>query len=267
MSEFYQDEWVWITGASSGIGKELVSQAYQRKAKVLLASRKTKDLEAIAKELHLEKGRYAVEKLDLEDYKSTAGFAKRCLKKYGIPKVVIHNGGISQRSLTKETNLITLEKIMKTNFYGAAEMTRAMIPEILGKKEVHFAVISSVAGKIGSPLRSAYSASKFALVGFFHSLRSEEEKAGIFVTMVYPGFIQTNISKNALKGDGTSTGTMDSVIAAGLPVQLCAHRILHAVANKQREVVIAGIKEKFGLFLQAMYPSLFFKMIQNAKVR
>ncbi|TGL88751.1 SDR family NAD(P)-dependent oxidoreductase [Leptospira congkakensis] len=267
MSEFYQDEWVWITGASSGIGKELVSQAYKQNAKVLLASRKTKTLEALAKELQLEKGRYAVEKLDLEDYQSTATFAKRCLQKYGIPKVVIHNGGISQRSLTKETNLVTLEKIMNTNFYGAAEMTRAMLPQIVGKKEVHFAVISSVAGKLGSPLRSAYSASKFALVGFFHCLRSEEERNGIYVTMVYPGFIQTNISKNALTGDGKTTGTMDSVIAAGLPVQLCAHRILHAVANKQREVVISGIKEKFGLFLQAIFPSLFFKMIQKAKVR
>ncbi|ABZ95149.1 Short chain dehydrogenase [Leptospira biflexa serovar Patoc strain 'Patoc 1 (Ames)'] len=267
MNEFYQDEWVWITGASSGIGKELVKQAYAQKAKILLASRKTKDLERIAKEIGLEKGRYAVEKLDLENYQQCSEFAKRCLKKYGIPKVVIHNGGISQRSLTKETNLATLEKIMNTNFFGAAELTRAMLPEILGKKSVHFAVISSVAGKIGSPLRSAYSASKFALVGFFHVLRAEEEKSGIFVTMVYPGFIQTNISMNALQGDGSSTGTMDSVIESGLPVQLCAHRILHAVANKQREVVIAGIKEKFGLFLQTFMPSLFFKMIQKVKVR
>lgn len=267
MKEFYQDEWVWITGASSGIGKELVKQAYADNAKVLLASRKTKDLEQIASEMGLEKGRYAVEKLDLENYKQISAFTKRYLKKYGIPKVVIHNGGISQRSLTKETSLATIEKIMNTNFYGAVELTRTMLPDILNQKPVHFAVISSVAGKIGSPLRSAYSASKFALVGFFHALRAEEEKSGIFVTMVYPGFIQTNISKNALLGDGSSTGKMDSVIESGLPVQLCAHRILHAVANKQREVVVAGMKEKFGLFLQTFIPSLFFKMIQSVKVR
>ncbi|XDD45813.1 SDR family NAD(P)-dependent oxidoreductase [Leptospira sp. WS39.C2] len=267
MNEFYRDEWVWITGASSGIGKELVKQAYQQNAKVLLASRKSKDLEMIAKELGLGKGRYAIEKLDLENYTKVSEFANRSLKKYGTPKVVIHNGGISQRSLTKDTNLKTIEKIMNTNFYGAVELTRAILPTVPNQKQVHFAVISSVAGKIGSPLRSAYSASKFALVGFFHSLRAEEEKSGVFVTMVYPGFIQTNISKNALLGDGTSTGKMDSVIESGLPVQLCAHRILHAVANKQREVVIAGIKEKFGLFLQTFLPSLFFNMIQKAKVR
>ncbi|TGL69583.1 SDR family NAD(P)-dependent oxidoreductase [Leptospira levettii] len=265
MNEFYRDEWVWITGASSGIGKELVKQASAQNAKLLLASRKTKDLEQITKELGLEKGRYAIEKLDLENYKQVSIFTKRCLKKYGVPKVVIHNGGISQRSYTRETNLTTIEKIMNTNFYGAVELTRAILTEV--KKPIHFAVISSVAGKMGSPLRSAYSASKFALVGFFHSLRAEEEKSGLFVTMVYPGFIQTNISKNALQGDGSSTGKMDSVIESGLPVQLCAHRILHAVANKQREVVIAGIKEKFGLFLQTIFPSLFFKMIQNVKVR
>ncbi|MDF3820471.1 SDR family NAD(P)-dependent oxidoreductase [Leptospira sp. 96542] len=267
MKDFYNNEWVWVTGASSGIGRELAKQCFDLGANVFLASRNTTELQKLVKELGIPKNRYAIEKLDLEDYKKLNKLVNVWLKKYPIPKVVIHNGGISQRSLTKETNLLTLERIMNTNFYGACEITRSLLPKVVDKKPIHFAVISSVAGKLGSPLRSAYSASKFALVGFFHCLRAEEEKSGVYITMVYPGFIKTNISKNALTGDGKAAGKMDAVIEAGIAVEICANRTLRSIANREREVVIAGIKERFGLWMQKHIPNLFFKMIQTAKVR
>lgn len=267
MDQFFNNEWIWITGASSGIGKQLSFDLYNRGAKILLASRNISELQNIASEYNFDPKRFAIQSLDLEDYESIDTLVTRWTENYGLPKVVIHNGGISQRSFVIDTKLETIKKLIDVNFMGAAAITLSLLPKILGKKQVRFVVISSVAGKIGSPLRSGYSASKFALVGFFHSLRAENEKKGISVTMVYPGFIKTNISKHALLGDGSKNDKMDEVIENGISVEECSKRILDSVQSGKREVVIAGHRERLGLFLQKYCPALFFKMIQKAKVQ
>jgi dehydrogenase/reductase SDR family protein 7B len=267
MKNFYKDKWVWITGASSGIGREIAKQVANSGAKVLLASRNTTELENLSKEWKLEKGRFQVIKLDLEDYKSLEKITEDTIRTIGVPDVLIHNGGISQRSLTKETDLKTVEKLIFTNFLGSVAITLAILKNLPSKKKLSLGVISSVAGRIGTPLRCGYSASKFALAGFYQALRAESEKDGIHVSMVYPGWIKTDISKNAVQGDGTATGIVDSIIEKGISVEKCATTILSGMATGKREILIAGRRERFGLFLQKYFPSLFFKKIQKAKVR
>ncbi|MCU0825078.1 MAG: SDR family NAD(P)-dependent oxidoreductase [Leptospira sp.] len=267
MNDSLQNEWVWITGASSGIGKQLSIDYYNKGANILLSSRNTNELKKIAIENSFDTKRFAVEAIDLSKYETIDSIISKWVKKYGLPKIVIHNGGVSQRSLAIDTKLNTIKTLLDVNFMGAVAITLALLPKIQNKKQVNFVVISSVAGKIGAPLRTGYSAAKFAISGFFQALRAETEKFGIRVTIIYPGFIKTNISKNALVGDGSKNEKMDAVILNGISVESCSEQIVRAVEAGKREVVIAGFKEKLGLFLQTFFPSIFFKMIQKAKVQ
>lgn len=266
MKDYYKDKWVWITGASSGIGRELAIQASARGAKLLLASRRVTELESLQRQLDPDGNRSRVLELDLADYHAVGKKIATVADEIGAPDVLLQNGGISQRSLTRDTVLTTYETLMNVNFMGSVAITLELLPRVQGRA-LQIGVVSSVAGKIGTPMRSGYSASKFAVVGFYHSLRAEMEKQGIRVSMIYPGWINTDVSRNALTGDGSPTGQMDAVIEQGIPVEKCAKRILDGMARGEREILIAGSRERFGLFLQKWMPNVFFKMIQNARVQ
>jgi short-subunit dehydrogenase len=154
---------------------------------------------------------------------------------------------------------------METNFFGTVSLTRALLPSMLDRRSGRIAVISSVAGKFGTPLRSAYSASKHALHGFFESLRAEVYTQGITVTLVCPGFIRTNISINALTANGTPQGTMDSAQAGGMSPDACAAKIVAAVEKGRPEVYIGG-KELLGIYLNRFVPGLFRRIIRKTRV-
>ena len=154
---------------------------------------------------------------------------------------------------------------METNFFGTIALTKAVLPSMLEKKSGHIVVISSVAGKLGTPLRSSYSASKHALHGFFDSLRAETWKQGIHVTIVCPGFIRTNISINALTANGTPQGTMDEAQKYGMTPQDCAEKIIRAREKNRAEVYIGG-KEILGIYLKRFVPGIFDMIIKRAKV-
>src|SRR5690606_32867966 len=114
----------------------------------------------------------------------------------GSIDIVVHNGGVSQRSLAHETRLEVDRRIMEVNYFGTVALTKALLPSMLQAKSGHFVVVTSVMGKIGTPQRSAYAASKHALHGFFDCLRAEVADHGLFVTLICPGYIQTDVSKN-----------------------------------------------------------------------
>jgi short-subunit dehydrogenase len=122
-------------------------------------------------------------------------------------------------------------------------------------------VISSVAGRFGVPLRSGYSATKFALHGFYEALRAEEAKNGIRVTLVCPGFIRTGISVSALKGDGSKYAKMDAELARGMPAEECARQILNAVAREKEEVTIAAPREKMLVYMKRFLPGLLTRIV------
>src|SRR4029079_15064298 len=171
------------------------------------------------------------------------------LKSVGHVDVLVHSGGVSQRSLAAETDLATDRAIMDLNFFGTVGLTKAVLPSMLARKSGHIVPISSVVGYVGTPLRSTYSASKHALHGFFDSLRAEVAKDGIAITIVCPGYIRTNVSRNALTGNGSAFGKMDRSHEGAMRPEECARHIVNAVAKEKPELVVGG-KETWAVPLQ-----------------
>lgn len=256
---------IWVTGASSGIGKALAIHLSRRGARLILSARSAERLEE-CRHACANPDQHVVLPLDLTDAASLEKASALALEKYGPIDILVNNGGISQRSLAVETGLAVDRRIMEVNFFGTITLTKLVLPSMLSRQSGHIVVVSSVVGKFGTPFRSSYAASKHALHGFFESLRAELWSLGIRVTMVCPGFVRTNISVNALKGDGSTLGSMDAAQAAGMDPETCAETIVRAVEAERNEIYIGG-KEKLGVYLQRFVPGLFARIIRKTKVR
>lgn len=261
----FQNKVVWITGASSGIGEELVYAFSKAGAKLIISSRKEQELNLIKAKCTNSKD-VIVLTLDLGKFDSLSEKTEEALKHYGKIDILINNGGISQRSPALETKTEVEQQIMNINFFGTVALSKSVLPSMIKQKSGHIVVVSSLVGKFGSPLRSAYSASKHALHGYFDSLRAEIWKENIDITIICPGFVKTNISLNAMTGDGIKYGKMDTATEKGIPARECAEQMLGIILERKEEAVIGGTKEKTGLFLKRFAPSVFSKVIKNAKV-
>ena len=255
---------VWITGASSGIGEALSYELARRGARLVLSARKESSLEAVRARCE-RPGTHDVVPLDLADQGSIGVAAERTLGA-GAVDVLVHNGGISQRSLAKDTTLDVDRRIMETNYFGTVGLTKAVLPSFLRRGAGHFVVVSSLVGKIGSPYRSTYAASKHALHGFYDSLRAEVAPSGVRVSLVCPGFVATNVSRNALTGDGSAQGTMDDATAGGISAERCASAIARVIETNRSEALIGG-KEVAAVYAKRFVPSLFEKLLLRARVR
>jgi short-subunit dehydrogenase len=153
---------------------------------------------------------------------------------------------------------------MNINFWGTVALTQSILPFMLSKNAGHIVVISSLVGKFGTKFRSAYSASKHALHGYFDSLRTEIDPK-IKISIICPGFIKTNVTINALTADGTKQNSMDDAQANGMPADQCALEIIKAIQAEKEEVYVGG-KEKYAVLLKRFLPSLFSKIVRKAKV-
>ncbi|GHB26914.1 SDR family oxidoreductase [Mongoliitalea lutea] len=256
---------IWITGASSGIGEAVTEKSLREGHQVIISARNTEKLEEIKAQSPF-KDSIAILPLDLYKSESFGTIVKKAIDAFGKIDVLLNNGGISQRSLVRETSLDVDRKIMEVNYLGTVALTKALLPHFLERKTGQFAVVSSLVGKFGSPYRSSYAASKHALHGFFDSLRAEHAADNIYVTMICPGFIRTNVSINALTGDGSPLGTMDDAQNKGMSAEACAKIIYKAIINRQEEVLIGG-KETYAVYLKRFFPTIFSKILAKAKVR
>ncbi len=260
MSHF-ENKVVWITGASSGIGMELALLLASLDAHVVLSARK----ESLLFENQLKMKapeRHFVLPLDLENPDSFGDKVQQVVRKYGRIDFLFLSGGMSQRSEVSETPLSIDRRIMEVNYFGNVALTKAVLPIMLEQNSGHFVVISSIAGKFGFFLRSAYSASKHALHGFYESLMLENEQHHIGVTLVCPGKINTNISLNALNAAGETHGIMDHNQVKGMPANHCAKLIVKAVSRKKKEILI-GNKEIYAVYIKRFLPNLFWKIIKK----
>lgn len=249
----------WITGASSGIGEELCYQLDQKGYRLVLSARNEQELLRVAAKL--QHGKEAlVLPIDLGDTSAIEQSVAQVKAHFGAVHYVFHCGGISQRGNAAETDLSVDRKIMEVNYFGTVALTKAVLPLMIEQGFGHFIPLSSIAGKFGFYLRSAYSASKHALHGFFESLALEEAHHNIHVTIVCPGKINTPISLRALDKDGKAHGVMDHNQATGMPVEECVRQLLKAVESKKREVLI-GNKEIKAVTLKRFLPKLFWKVI------
>lgn len=264
---YYKDKTIWITGASSGIGKALALALSKQKARLILSSRNVGKLHEIKAACLEHTDIVHVQPLDLEQYHLIPNITKHVLKKFPKVDILINNAGISQRSLAMETSLAIDKKIMDINYMGTIALSKSVLPSMLKHDLGHIVSITSLVGKFGSPLRSSYSASKHALHGFFDSLRAELEKEGkdVQITLICPGFIKTRISYNALTGDGSPQDSMDEATSNGLTAEAFAKKSLKIIRKQKQEAYI-GKKETFAVYIKRFFPKLFAKMISKTKV-
>ncbi len=255
---------VWITGASSGIGEALTYKINQLGARLIISSRKGEALYQVKANCKGNPLNIHVLPLDLQNTEGLPDIAAAAAKIYGHIDVIIHSGGVSQRSLAIETEIKVAQSIMDINFWGAIALTQAILPGMIARNSGQIVVISSLVGKFGTKFRSAYSASKHALHGYFDSLRTEIIPE-IKITIVCPGFIKTNVTYNALTADGSRQNAMDDAQANGMPANECAEEIVKAISAQKQEVYIGG-KEKYGVLLKRFFPGLFSRIIRTAKV-
>ena len=256
---------VWITGASSGIG-EALALSYNAKGYTVIGSARKQSTLNLVKEKCANPDRFFTVPLDLIQHDNIENIVDKVLQKHTID-ILINNGGISQRSLAKDTSFNVYKKLMDVNYLGTVALSKAILPHFLHKNKGQYVVISSSAGKFGVPMRSGYSASKFALHGFFEALRAELYDTEIDITMITPGFIKTNISKNALTADGSTQNTMDEAQKNGMPLDEFARIAMKGIEQKSAEFSIGNLKEtKFAILVSRLFPNLFRKIIANSKV-
>ncbi|MBL0330709.1 MAG: SDR family oxidoreductase [Bacteroidetes bacterium] len=255
---------VWITGASSGIGEALAKAFAAEGAKIILSARRTEELERVKRSLNLPESDVLILPLDLSNTSKTNELTQTVINKFGRIDILINNGGISQRSLTLETPMEIDRKIMEINFFGTIALTKSVLPFMIKQQSGHIVVMSSIAGKFGFFFRSAYSASKHALHGFFEALRMEIFNDHVNVLLVCPGKIKTDISVNAITGNGGKHNKMDPSQAQGLSAEACAEQVLRGIKNNSTEIFIGG-KELRAIWVKRFFPNLFTKLIRKQK--
>lgn len=256
-----QGKRILLTGASSGIGEALAITLSQKGAKLILTARRANELERVRANCH-NPDDHKVFTMDLSTPELVENSVKEIMAQHGVIDILINNAGISQRSRVEDTNLTVEQHIMAVNYFSCLATTRAVLPGMRQQNAGQIVVISSLNGKFSTPRRSSYSASKHALHGYFESLRGELHGSGINIVMVCPGFINTPISRSAIKSDGSPWGAMDEAQAGGISAEKCAKAVTKGIEKNTPEVIIAG-KEKIGVYLQRFSPFLFRRIIHR----
>eukprot|EP00743_Colponemidia_sp_Colp-15_P005605 GILK01006027.1.p1 GENE.GILK01006027.1~~GILK01006027.1.p1 ORF type:complete len:307 (-),score=40.10 GILK01006027.1:83-1003(-) len=252
-ASYFQDKVVWITGASSGIGEELAYLLSNLGCKLIISARREDQLNRVKENC---KGSVFVLPIDLSKLDTLQAKAKEALAKFGKIDILINNGGLSTRSWALDTQYDVDKYVMDVNFFSATILSKAVLPSMIKNGGGHLVAISSVSGKIGVPLRTAYCASKHALHGFFDALRSEVADKHVAVSLICPSYVKTNISVNAVLGDGKKFGKLDSNIAKGMDVTYAASEIIHALRQKTEELMLCGAFYKAATYAKVLCPSV-----------
>ncbi|MFP5430977.1 MAG: SDR family oxidoreductase [Gammaproteobacteria bacterium] len=260
----YRDKVVWITGASSGIGEALAYEFARQGARVVLSARRTEVLEQVRQQC-LSPERHLVLPMDMADTDGMAHKVEAVLTACGRIDVLVNNAGISQRSLVKDTDLSVDRRIMEIDFFGPVALTKAVLPHMLARGSGQLAVVSSVVGLVATPYRSAYAAAKHAIAGFYDALRAETFDSGIRVSVIYPGFVKSNVSLSALTGSGEAHGQVDEQQVTAMPADEFARQAVTALAREENRIIIAG-KEKLAVWLGRLSPDLLARVIRKVKV-
>ncbi|KTF81490.1 hypothetical protein cypCar_00020899 [Cyprinus carpio] len=238
-----QDKVVVITGASSGLGKECARVFHAAGARLILCGRDQKRLQDVVEELRnttngkIQTYSPCTVTFDLSSTSLVSSAAEEILKCHGHVDVLINNAGIT------------------------------LLPSMVDRRSGHIVVISSVQGKISIPYRSAYSASKHATQAYFDCLRAEVDRFGLQVSVISPGYIRTNLSINAVTGDGSKYGVMDKTTAKGSDPVDVARAVLKAVCHKQKDVVLAGLLPTAAVYLRTLWPALYFRLMASRAVK
>jgi len=260
----FSENVVVITGASSGIGRELASQLARQGAWLVLAARRAEDLAETAERCRQAGGRATAVPTDVVDEAQCEALIAATVETYGRLDTLINNAGISMWTRFEDADDLTaMRRIMEVNYYGAVQCTRYALPHLRETKG-RLVGISSLTGVTGVPTRTFYAASKHAMMGFFDSLRVELMDSGISVTMICPGFVATEISRL----DGTG-GVADNALVKDsrvMTAETCCRQIIETAAARKRELVMTT-RGKLGRWLKLIAPGVIDKMAAKAIAR
>lgn len=263
-TNFYKNKTIWITGASSGIGRALAQQMSRHGAYLILSARSREELELTKQSLDDPESAEIV-LLDMAQEEMIESVTHKMLEKHGYIDILINNAGISQRSLTLDSDMTVYHKLMEINYFGVIRHTKALLPSMVKRGGGHIITVTSVNGKLGSYMKSGYAASKHALHGFMDSMRAELSDQGIKVTLITPGYVTTNISKSALTADGSALNKMSKNTGSGMDVNIFAQRAVKLIAAGKDEIAITGNIERLALILKRYWPAQLRRMAAKRK--
>jgi short-subunit dehydrogenase len=259
----FKDNVVILTGASSGIGRAAALQLAEQGAWLALAARDADRLEPVAAERRERGGRAIAVKTDVAIESECRNLIEQTMAEYGRIDTLINNAGISMWTpFDQLQDLSILDNIMRVNYLGAAYLTHHALPH-LKQTRGRLVAVSSLGGKNGLPTRSGYAASKHAMVGFFDSLRIELMETGVSVTIIYPGFVTSEIRERAFGADGQPLGKSPVRESEVMSAEECARIMLTAIARRKREEVMT-LRGKLGLWVKLIAPGLVDRMARKA---
>lgn len=256
----FRENVVIITGGSSGIGREVAYQLAAQGASIVLAARDPVLLETVAEECRRRGARAIAVPTDVSVESQCRALVERAIAEYGRIDTLINNAGIGMHARFDELETIEpLERIMRINYFGSVYCTHYALPH-LKQSRGRIVAVSSLAGKTGVPKRSAYAASKHAMAGFFDSLRLELASEGVSVTVIYPGFVATEIGTRAVGAGGRTLGKRPVRDSAVMPADECARQIIAAAAARRRELVMT-LQGKIGQWIKLAAPAIVDRLI------
>ena len=256
-----KDKVAIITGGSSGIGKALAISFAKSGAQVVITGRNEERLNEVAAELDALNTPNLCLKLDVASEADNKFLIEETVKAFGKIDILINNAGISMRALFDEIEMDVFKKVMDINFYGTLYATKFALPHIL-KTKGSIVGISSINGYRGTPARTAYTASKFAMNGFFESLRTEVMHRGVHVLVACPGFTGTNIRNAALTADGSSQGDSPRDEGKMMTAEEVAEGIIKAIKKRKRDIVFTT-QGKLAVLLNKIIPGRMDKIVFN----
>jgi short-subunit dehydrogenase len=255
-----KDKVVIITGASSGIGKALAYEFASKGCKLVLAARRIELLEMLEKDLAPAK--VLLQQTDVSIEADCKRLINATVERFGKIDILVNNAGISMRAIFEEVELDVLRKLMDVNFWGTVYCTKYALPYLLQTKGSLVGIIS-IAGYIGLPGRSGYSASKFAMRGFLDTVRTENLKKGLHVLVAAPGFTASEVRKTALTASGSQQGETPRNEEKMMSAEECARHIVHAVQKRKRQLILTFIEGKLSVFLSKFFPTLIDRLTFN----
>jgi short-subunit dehydrogenase len=259
----FTNDVVVITGASSGIGRELAYQLAGQGARLSLAARDGRRLETVQKECIARGGKAMVFQTDVSSESDCRALINNTIGIYGRIDTLVNNAGLSMWAKFEDvTDLSLFDTIMRVNYLGSVYCTYYALPH-LKKSKGRIVGISSLTGKTGVPTRTGYAASKHAMAGFFDSLRIELKDTGVSVTVIYPGFVATEVRERAFGADGKILGKSPMEESNVMPVDECVRKIVGAMARRKRELVMTT-RGKLGLWMKLIAPGAVDRVAQKA---
>jgi short-subunit dehydrogenase len=263
MNDNMKNKVIVITGASKGIGAELALQLAAKGAKLALAARNLEELGRVAGECRARGAQAIAVRADVAVERDCQALVSAARHEFGRIDALVNNAGMTMWARFEDIHdLAVLERIMQVNYMGSVYCTRHALPHLRESKGL-LVGISSLAGRVGMPTRTGYSAAKHAMTGFFDSLRIELDGSGVDVTMIYPGFVATGIRENATGPDGRPILVSPVKEGEVMGVEECARRIVRAMERREREVVMTA-RGKMGLWLKLLAPSLVDRIAKRA---